>query len=241
MLGPAENERQRVILGVDQSPQGSRLVLPIHAVVDLLDGVHRGRLRLDRQVPRGAHVALDHPAYHPWHGRREEGCLPATWSIGEDTPDVGREAHVEHPVRLVEHQVANRAEAQGATLQVVQDAPWRADYYCGGAVLEGFDLGPYWHSPANDDRTVVAGEVRDLSRGLRGKLPRWHEHERLYSPRLPAEALDQGYGESSRLATACLREPDHILPVQKLGQSQSLDGRRGLPTLVGYSPSGLFG
>ena len=63
----------------------------------------------------------------------------------------------------------------------------------------------------------MAGEGRDLRRGLRGELPRRREHERLNAPRLAVEALDQGYGESGRLAAAGLREPDYVLPTQELG------------------------
>ena len=130
VLGAAEDYGHGVPLRVDEGAQGAGLVPAVHLVVDLLHGVDRGGLGLDGQVARGAHVALDHAPDLRRHRRREEGGLPLPLGgVGEDAPDVRGEAHVEHPVGLVEHEIAHGVQAQGAALEVVQDAPWRAYDY----------------------------------------------------------------------------------------------------------------
>jgi len=60
-------------------------------------------------------------------GRREEQVLAARREHREDLADVGQEAHVEHPIGLVEHEDRNLAEIHGALLDVVQQAAGRRD------------------------------------------------------------------------------------------------------------------
>src|SRR5215210_898746 len=52
------------------------------------------------------------------HGRGEEQRLPLRGELGEDAPDGGQEAHVEHPVGLVEHQHLDVREVERAALDV---------------------------------------------------------------------------------------------------------------------------
>ncbi len=48
------------------------------------------------------------------HGCREQQVLPPLGERGEDAPDVGQEAHVEHVIGLVEHQRLDAVEPHGA-------------------------------------------------------------------------------------------------------------------------------
>jgi len=42
----------------------------------------------------------------------------------QDVPDILDEAHVEHPVRLVDHQHLNGLEAEHALSQIIDEAAW---------------------------------------------------------------------------------------------------------------------
>ena len=59
----------------------------------------------------------------------EQAHLLLPGGVGEDPPDVGHEAHVEHPVGLVEDDGGYVAEAQGALAEVVEDTSGGADDY----------------------------------------------------------------------------------------------------------------
>ena len=61
------------------------------------------------------------------HGRREQQGL-ACRRVGErrdDAPDVGPEAHVHHPIRLVEHQRIELVERDRAVPHVIHQPAWR--------------------------------------------------------------------------------------------------------------------
>ncbi len=58
------------------------------------------------RVLRIAHVLLRDATDCRGHGRREQGDLPLGRRLLEDPLDVVDEAHLEHLVALVEHQVA---------------------------------------------------------------------------------------------------------------------------------------
>jgi len=134
----------------------------------------------------------------------------------QDAPDIRREAHVEHPIRLVKHQILHRTELQRPALKMVEDAPRRPDSDPGGASAERVDLGLYGSAAAEDDRMdrVIAREALQLGRGLRRQLPRRHDHQRLDAPYLRVHSFDQRYGEGRRLATPGLRETDDILTIK---------------------------
>ena len=59
--------------------------------------------------------------------RREQQVLPALRQQREDALDVADEAHVEHPVRLVEHEDLDVAQVDGALALVVEQAAGRGD------------------------------------------------------------------------------------------------------------------
>ncbi len=57
------------------------------------------------------------------HGGREERRLAPLGQRRDDPPDVVNEAHVEHPVGLVEDEVGHPVEAQVALAEQVQEPP----------------------------------------------------------------------------------------------------------------------
>ena len=73
----------------------------------------------------------------------------------EDPPDVGHEAHVEHPVRLVEHEDLDLAEVRGALADEVEQAARRGDEDLdAGAQL--LDLGIERDAAVDDGRRGAA-------------------------------------------------------------------------------------
>src|SRR5207244_2012866 len=92
---------------------------------------------------------------------------------GEDAPDVGQEAHVEHPVGLVEDEDLEPGEVGIVVLDVVEQAAGRRDDHA-GPVAQGARLG--LHADAAVDGCArhagMTGEldqmVVDLHRELAG-------------------------------------------------------------------------
>ena len=95
----------RRISGFSRSVRSSARLSPVgdvkHALVDQGDGAARGRdLDPRRLVQHGRGEVGDLGG----HGRREQHRLSRLRQLGHDLADVADEAHVEHPVGLVEHE-----------------------------------------------------------------------------------------------------------------------------------------
>jgi hypothetical protein len=92
---------------------------------------------------------------------------------------LGLEAHVEHPVGLVEDEHLDVPELRRALLQVIDEAPRRGDDHL-APLLEGPDLLP--HADAADDRGAAhvtpPAEPLQLLGDLQGELARRREDER---------------------------------------------------------------
>ena len=77
------------------------------------------------------HLGHHHPGVH----------LSVRPDLLDDLPDLRLEAHVEHPVGLVEHQVGDSPHADLATLQEVDQPAWCGDHDL-GTVLDVAQLLP---------------------------------------------------------------------------------------------------
>ena len=62
------------------------------------------------------------------HGRGQHHGLPTYRQFGDDALDVGNEPHVEHPIRLVDHQNLHADQQQCATVEQVEQAARRGDH-----------------------------------------------------------------------------------------------------------------
>jgi len=147
------------------------------------------------------------------------------------TPTSRREAHVEHPVGLVEHDHPECAEAQGAPLEVVVEAPRGRDDD-GGPRREGAKLRPHGlaadenggpeASPAPEDAERFGDLERELTRGC--------QHEGVDSGagarERPREPLDDGNRERRGLAGARLGAADQVAAVENRTDRLGLDGSR---------------
>ncbi len=74
------------------------------------------------------------------HGRRKEERLPLFGKLLQDTADVGQKSHVEHVIRLVQHQNLEVRKGNGSPVDMVQQAAGTGDDDI-DATAELLDLG----------------------------------------------------------------------------------------------------
>ena len=99
----------------------------------LLDRDRRRLVRLDVDAHRVAHQTRGKPRDGAVEGRGEQHGLARLRRQQRDALDVVDEAHVEHPVRLVQHQHFERGQVDAAALEVVDEAARRGDDDVGAA------------------------------------------------------------------------------------------------------------
>ncbi len=175
-------------------------------------------------------VVLQRPA-HLGDGVRERGReerrLPLLRQLAEDRLHVGREPHVQHPVRFVEHDRGDPASGKRAALQVIEQTPRSPDQHV-HAALERRRL-PREGLPARDRRhhqpVELASERAQLTRDLRAQLTRRTDDERLNVAPLQVEALQDRQRERGRLPAASARLPDQVLAVEQQRNALRLNGR----------------
>ena len=101
----SSNEQEAMAANVlEQVDQERALVLMIHEVDGLLDRVGRGGDGRDLHADRLDQGLLGQRLDLGRHGGREQQGLPLARDHGEDAPDRGQEAGVEHAIGLVEHE-----------------------------------------------------------------------------------------------------------------------------------------
>ncbi len=88
-----------------------------------------GRRRLLLQVDRDRFFSISVASVAIGGGivAREEQRLLGRRDVAQDAADVGQEAHVEHPIGLVQHQVFERRELGVRRAEMIQQAAGRGD------------------------------------------------------------------------------------------------------------------
>jgi hypothetical protein len=110
VFGAAEYQ-DAVKIGLrEQLQEDVELLLPGHGVERMADGLRGRAARADLDHLR----IVEHPCGEVLdlrrHRRGEEHRLPALRAALDDLADLRHEAHVEHPVHLIEHQVLEAGE-----------------------------------------------------------------------------------------------------------------------------------
>lgn len=85
------------------------------------------RLGLDGDLDRIVQVLLRDPANRAGHRCREQSDLLVAGGVAEDALDVLLEAHLEHLVGLVQNEVLEIGQIQGALFEMVDDTTRRTD------------------------------------------------------------------------------------------------------------------
>ncbi len=171
------------------------------------------------------------------HSGGEEHGLAFSGQQRQDAPQVGDEAHVHHPVGLVQHQHFDGVEPSRVAAAVVEQPARRRhhDFITGsqGRMLAGHaDAAVYVHC----SQGCAVREPRALLGGLHGELTSGREDQRSRAA-VPAaaETLDQWEQEGSGLAASRLRRGDHIAAGKRKRDYFLLNGRR---CLKAHSASG---
>ena len=179
------------------------------------------------------------------HGRREEQGLALLGQLGADFLDIGDEAHVEHPVGLVDHQQVAVVEHDLAAAEQVHQPARRGDQHV-DALFQRLDLVAHLHA-ANQQghrELVIFAVFLEILGDLRGKLAGRLEDQRARHARAAAafgEDVDHRQHEAGGLAGAGLGDADQVLAHQYRRDRALLDRRGRVIAAVCDSAQQLVG
>ena len=155
--------------------------------------------------------------------RREEQRLAIARGAGDDPVDRRLEAHVEHPVGLVDDQDPYVLEAQRPALEQILEPARRGDHDVGPARELGLLLEPDPAVDRGDREPPDPSDVAKLIDDLAGELAGRREHQR---GRLAAAGLEQvgdRHAEGQGLARAGRGLNQDVAPGEDVGDDQLLD------------------
>ncbi len=160
----------------------------------------------------------------------------------DDPADVRQEAHVEHPVRLVEDEDLDLREVDGLLADVVEEPARRRgeDLYAGSKLLRlrierdpaVDDRGPERDGPAVDPDELVALH-RELARGHEDEDPDGMSRRREARVRVVSEAVEDRQEECRGLAGPGLGRREDVATREHLRNGRLLDRGGGLVALLG--------
>ena len=127
LLGAYEHDHRVELLDFEDTGQRVQFALVRDLEIPLRD-VRRGPgLGLHRDLDRVLEVLLRQPADRLGHGGREQRHLLGLRRIAQDALDVFGKTHVQHLVGLVEDEVVQLGDVEGALVEVVDDTARRSD------------------------------------------------------------------------------------------------------------------
>lgn len=238
-----EDDRFRLVLRRDLRQQLHQFVLLLELLAhvdDLQDIVIR------RQRQR-ANVDLDvvleellRQLFHLLRPRcRPHQHLPIGPNLLDDLANLRLEAHVQHAVRFVQHQIRAAPQIGCAALQEINQATGRRDHHLHAALqVAGLrclrrtaEHARVAHMRA---RSKVAGHLLDLL----GELARRRQYQHdgpvaALQPRLIVDVHNGGHRVRERLTGAGLRDADHVAAGQRDRPALRLNGGRPLEALLG--------
>jgi len=171
------------------------------------------------------------------HGGAEQQGLARLGQLGTDRLDIGDEAHVEHPVRFVDHEKLATVEQDLAPFEQVHKPARGGNQYV-DTLVERLDL--VAHLDAADQQgeleVMLLPVFSEILRHLRCKFARRGKnqgpgHQRAATP--ARQDVDHRQYEAGRLAGAGLRDPDNVFHHQNGRDGLGLD-RRGLGVAGGF-------
>mmetsp|Transcript_110010 Transcript_110010/g.350893 ORF Transcript_110010/g.350893 Transcript_110010/m.350893 type:complete len:542 (+) Transcript_110010:384-2009(+) len=195
-LGLAEDEDLGAVHHLLEQPlQAAPLVVLLHDLHVLPDGVRRPQVQgadVDVHGVLPADVSRE-----PLHLPRPRGAphqrLPVRADLRGDLPHLRLEAHVQHAVRLIEHELRNRAKAKLVGLQEVVDAAGCADDPVhAGAYVPELVVFRGAAVAASSAEAAAAAKLHRLLLDLHCKFARWRNHKQHRIPGLQAPLQDIG-------------------------------------------------
>ena len=161
MLGTREDDGTADPLFVDELDEQAALVRLLHEEHVLLDAVGGDLFGADVHRHRAVQH-LGHDVVHrSGHGCAEQQVLSLVRHHANHALDVVNEAHVEHAVRLVKHEVFDVTEIDVTLLLQVEQTTW-----CGhkdvDAATKGIDLRTLPHTAEDDPVSQAKSATVDL-------------------------------------------------------------------------------
>ncbi len=230
LLGADEHDHRVALFDLEHPRQRVQLARTGHLDEPLRDVLGGGGLGLDRDLDRIVQVLGGDLADGRRHGGREQRHLLVLRGVGEDPLDLFGEAHGEHFVGLVEHQVVQVRQIQRAALEVI-DHPARGTHHHLRPAPQARQLNGVGR-PAVDGQHVDRGQMRAVPAECLGdlqcQLTSRCQHQRLGGA---AGGVDLGQdrdGEGRGLAGTGLGQPDHIGAREHGRNGRGLNRRRRL-------------
>ena len=227
MLGAGEDDHSVEAVLLDEVHEELCLLLTAHRVDALLDELDRrvgGRHFDAHRVMKGrAHDAHDVRG----HRGREEQVLPLGGDGLDDLADLRPEAHVEHPIGLVQDEDLDVAEVRDPALHQVEQTTGGCDEHV-DPTLERLGLRLVAHAAVHDGHPVlgVLGHLEGDLLDLAGEFARGGDHERTGAARLGRDALHQRQHERCGLAGAGLGTAHDVAAFEYHRDRIALDGGR---------------
>ncbi|MNX18764.1 hypothetical protein D3C86_486670 [compost metagenome] len=192
MLHLGEKDGARGLLGPQQGHQAGETLLSRDAQVPVAELGRGLPLVHERHAGGIRHLLADEARDLRGNGRRQDQRLLAATRLMQEEIHVLAKAHVEHAIRLVEHQEADAAQVEAVALGEVLEPSRRADDEI-LAALNGLALLTQAHAAieGHDAQPACGSHLGDRLADLNGQLPRRNDHECL-RPRTGLEAREQG-------------------------------------------------
>ena len=168
------------------------------------------------------------------HGGREKERLAAfPWAEIDDFPDLGEEAHVEHPVHFVEDEHFDFSETHGGAVEVIHEAAWSGDDdVCPGGELLGLGTDADTAVKQGDLHAGVFAVFFKLLGDLMGEFASRLKDEDLGFPHF-SDLRKRGKRERGSLAGAGLGRANDVLTFENNRNRLRLDRcRRGVSGLL---------
>ncbi len=223
--GSAEDDRGCGRFEVQDATERLDLLRTRNDVGDLANARGRVHFGLDRNTLGFRHVTPRELADACRERGGEERRLPILRRLLEDGLDVLDEAHVEHLVGLVEHEIAHVVERKAAAADVIEQSSRRTDHHLdapsqrGELPLHGLSAVQRKHADVQVPTIAVHG-FRDLDRELAGG----RHDEGLNGGHPPIEPGDERQCERGSLARARRRAAQHVASRKQHGNRLQLDG-----------------
>ena len=224
--GHEDQERTRLVL--EQMLEEIELGALSDFVTEEIDPAGRFCARLHRDSHRIVHVTCDQTRHRLLHGRGEKHGVAFHWKMIEDDAQRGQEAHIEHPIGLVENHGGGAGKIDQPPLQIIAETARRRDHHFGPgldiAQLVGLAHAAHDHGGA-DSRAV--GDLPECFIDLNSKLARGTKDQDFY--RFGAgngrESFDNRNRERQSLAGAGLRGRHDVAALHEWRNGLRLDGR----------------
>ncbi|EAU68836.1 conserved hypothetical protein [Stigmatella aurantiaca DW4/3-1] len=227
LLGPfpgaGEDQHAELVLGEQAEQQ--RVLLRGFDLVQPLHGPRGGRPARGDLHPDGlAQHLLGETRHIVAKGGGEEKRLTLAGQGGEDLLKLGHEAHLQRPVRLIQHEHAHRGEIRHPLLQQVGQ-PARGGEHQRGPLSERLHLGAHVRAASHHrlGQATRLPEKGGLLSDLQHQFARGGEHQPHRAP-FPGQALDQRQQIGGGLAGARDRATDDVPPGQRRWDGLGLDG-----------------